>query len=213
MKQQDLNDKKAGEILELIPEYDDFEYYLCSDEIIDFNADSISALGEKIKTESKDKIDYVKLSFEYVRDKIGHSGDMKGKTVTCKASDVLKYGEGICFAKSHLLCALLRYGGIPSGMCYQSLMFDHAHTPYLILHGLNGVYIEKIGRWIRLDARGNKKGVDAQFSLDEEKIAFHVKEEGEKDDPIVYAKPRQNVIDALTKYKTVSELWTNLPKP
>ncbi len=32
-------------------------------------------------------------------------------------------------------------------------------------------------RWIRLDARGNKPGVDAQFSLEEERLAFPVRAE------------------------------------
>ena len=213
MKPQDWNNLKAGDILELVPQYNYFKNYLCSDEIIDYNEKNITELVGQIKTQSANKTDYIKRSFEFVRDKIGHSGDIHGKVVTCKASDVLRYGEGICLAKSHLLCALLRAGEVPAGMCYQHLMHDHAHTPYLILHGLNGVYVEEIGKWIRLDPRGNRNGVDAQFSLYEEKIAFHIDEEGEYDDPIVYAKPKQNVIDALTKYKTVEDLWANLPRP
>jgi len=39
--------------------------------------------------------------------------------VTCSASEVLREGTGICFAKSHLLAALLRAVGIPAGLCYQ----------------------------------------------------------------------------------------------
>jgi len=35
--------------------------------------------------------------------------------VTCKASDVLIYGTGYCYAKSHLLAALLRANAIPAG--------------------------------------------------------------------------------------------------
>ena len=197
--------------MKIFPQYEDMKKYLCYDEIIDYNAENIAGLAEKIKTESENKTDYAKRCFEFVRDEIAHSGDVHGKVVTCKASDVLKYGEGICLAKSHLLCALLRYNGIPAGMCYQHLMFDHKHTPYLILHGLNGACIE--GRWIRLDARGNRKDVNAQFSVEEEKIAFQIKEKGEYDDPVVYDKPKQNVVEILTKYKTVEDLWSNLPRP
>ena len=197
----------------IVPQYSDMEKFLCCDEIIDYDAENIKKLAEEIKYKSENKTHYAKRCFEYVRDEIAHSGDINGKTVTCKASEVLKFGEGICLAKSHLLCALLRYNGIPAGMCYQHLMFDHKHTPYLILHGLNGVYIEEIGKWIRLDSRGNKKGVNAQFSLDEDKIAFKTEEDGEYDDPTVYAKPKENVIEILAKYKTVEELWANLPRP
>ena len=37
---------------------------------------------------------------------------------------------------------------------------------------LNTVYIDSLQKWIRLDARGNKPGVNAKFSLAEEKLAF-----------------------------------------
>ena len=37
--------------------------------------------------------------------------------------------------------------------------------------------IEELDKWIRLDARGNKESVHAQFSIDEERLAFPVREE------------------------------------
>jgi len=43
-----------------------------------------------------------------------------------------------------------------------------------------------MNKWVRLDARGNKTGVDAQFSIDEEKLAFPINEElGEKDYQVI----------------------------
>ena len=40
----------------------------------------------------------------------------------------------------------------------------------------------ELDRWIRLDARGNKENVHAEFSLDEEMLAFPVRSElGEVD--------------------------------
>lgn len=60
-------------------------------------------------------------SYEFVRDAISHSGDVAGRAVTCAASDVLQAREGLCYAKSHLLAALLRSNGIPAGFCYQAL--------------------------------------------------------------------------------------------
>ncbi len=44
----------------------------------------------------------------HVRDNIHHSRDYKDEITTYKASDVLKYKTGWCYAKSHLWAALLR---------------------------------------------------------------------------------------------------------
>lgn len=79
--------------------------------------------------------------------------------LTCTASEVLSAGHGICFAKSHLLAAILRCKSVPAGFCYQKLILDDETAPVLIYHGLNGVYIKEYQKWIRLDARGNKEGV------------------------------------------------------
>ncbi len=46
--------------------------------------------------------------FRWVRDNIRHSGDCHDDVVTLSASDVLLHGTGLCYAKSHLLAALLR---------------------------------------------------------------------------------------------------------
>ncbi len=64
---------------------------------------------------SKSDIEKAKIAFEFVRDQISHSWDIQSSRVTCKASDVLYYKEGICYAKANLLAALLRSQGIPTG--------------------------------------------------------------------------------------------------
>ena len=100
-----------------------------------------------------------------------------------KASEVLVNGTGVCWTKSCLLASLLRATGIPSGLSYQYLTRadDSADEGYII-HALNTVYIEELGRWIRLDARGNRDGVHAEFSLDGEMLTFPVRGEmGESD--------------------------------
>lgn len=67
-------------------------------------------------------------------------------------------------------------------------------------------------KWIRLDARGNKTGVNAQFSVETEQLAFTVRPEmGEVDSFIVYPDPDIKVLEKLRKYKTRTELWDNLP--
>lgn len=119
-------------------------------------------------------IQKVELAFKFVRDQIPHSWDIQSDIVTRTASEVLEKKTGICYAKSNLLAALLRGIGIPCGFCYQRLMiFDTPEKGYS-LHAFNGVYIESIRKWIRLDARGNKPGVQAEFSIEKEKLAFRV---------------------------------------
>ena len=66
---------------------------------------------------------------------------------------MLEAGHGICFAKSHLLAALLRCKSVPTGYCFQKLILDDETAPILVYHGLNGVYIKELKKWIRLDAR------------------------------------------------------------
>lgn len=101
---------------------------------------------------------------------------------------------------------------IPTGFCYQKLILDDETAPVLIYHGLNGVYISEYEKWIRLDARGNKEGVNAQFSLDEEHLAFPIRtEKGEEDGFIIYPNPDRKVLERLRKYKTRTELWGDLP--
>ena len=146
--------------------------------------------------------------FEFVRDEIKHSGDYKLNPVTCKATDVLKHGTGYCYAKSHLLAALLRANKIPAGLCYQRLTVTD--VPPFCLHGLNAVFLEGIG-WYRIDARGNKKGVSAMFSPPEEKLAFPIRTPGEADLPEVWAEPLPVIVRALTQRKSVHDVAVNLP--
>ena len=196
-------------------EVNDLQAYLKSSEIIDFNSmgdNNIMVLANQIENNSVDKIDYIKNTYEYVRDAIAHSADINHDLLTFTASEVLKEKHGICFAKSHLLAALLRCKGVPTGFCYQRLILDDERAPFLILHGLNGVYIEEYNKWIRLDARGNKEGVNAQFSLDKEQLAFPVRQElGEEDIWTVFAQPHENIISKFIHYKTRTQLWTDLP--
>lgn len=195
----------------LMPQYDNISCYLKESEIIDFSKEIIN-LSKTIAEYSKNNIDYIKNAYEYVRDKISHSADIGSQLVTCKASEVLQAKEGICFAKSHLLAAILRCNLIPAGFCYQRLILDDETAPVLVYHGLNAVYIKSLAKWIRLDARGNKPGVNAQFSTEDEKLAFSVRtEKGEEDVPVIFAESDKNIIKALTENKNRAELWNNLP--
>jgi len=180
--------------------------------VIDYSNDIIAQLANLLFQKADSEIEYIKAAYEYVRDNISHSADINRDIITCTASEVLRAEHGICFAKSHLLAALLRCKSIPTGFCYQKLILDDETAPVLIYHGLNGVYIEEYKKWIRLDARGNKEGVNAQFSIDKEQLAFPIRlEKGEEDGFTVYPNPDMKILEKLRKHKTRTELWNDLP--
>lgn len=198
--------------MKLFPETKDITEYLTASKIIDYDNKEIQALAKHLSDGITDDILITKAAYQFVRDKISHSFDINSKNVTCKASDVLRCGEGICYAKSHLLAAILRYLGIPTGFCYQQLILDDANKPWLVLHGLNAIYINSIGKWIRVDARGNKDGVRAEFCIDKEQLAFTIRKEiGEVDYSTIFIDPNPNVILSLTQSKYCEELADNLP--
>lgn len=189
----------------------DMRAYLAKSPVVDFDDPEVSALAQSLGVLYTEPEAYAKVAYLFVRDKISHSADFPNRRhVTMKASEVLRYGEGLCYAKSHLLAALLRHKGIPCGFCYQ-ILTQSAENPALSLHGLNAVYLND--RWSRLDARGNTKpGVNTQFDLEHEKLAYAVNPaRGEKDHDVIFAEPAANVVAALTENKTFDMLWANLP--
>jgi len=149
--------------------------------------------------------------FAFVRDAIHHSADYRQNPVTRAASEVLAHGTGYCYAKAHLLTALLRASGIPAGLCYQRLVLgpDKDATRYC-LHGLAAVRLKDFG-WYRIDPRGNKAGVDARFTPPTERLAFPVTAPGEADLPGIHAAPLPVVMEALTRHTTWNALYDALP--
>ncbi len=183
--------------------------YLASTEIIDWNDARVRAKARELTRTLSSVEAQAKACFEYVRDEIRHSLDYRLNPVTCKASEVLQHGTGYCYAKSHLLAALLRANGIPAGLCYQRLTIGEGEPPFC-LHGLNAVLLPSIG-WYRIDARGNKPGVSAAFTPPYEKLAFTPVFEGEADLPGILPEPLPAVIEVLTTHTTYQEVADNLP--
>lgn len=148
-------------------------------------------------------------AYFFVRDTVHHSYDIRAMEVTATASQVLAAGHGICYAKAHLLAAILRAMGIPSGLAYQRLvLFDDPKDGYC-LHAINTVYLAEVQRWIRLDARGNKPGVDAQYSIDKEMLAFPVLPElGEVDYPWNFDTPPTPIREFYNLQGNISDLYT-----
>lgn len=195
--------------MNLIIESNDMDDYLKETEEINFSHNLIKEKAN-VLYKKDDVITFIKATFEYVRDHISHSWDIQSSRVTYKASDVLLYKEGICYAKSLLLCALLRSKGVPTGFCYQRLTLgDTPKTGYAI-HALNAVYICSLKKWIRLDARGNNAEVNALFSIEEEKLAFPVRiHYDEIDYPTIYKCPNIETISILKQASNCLEMYKN----
>lgn len=169
--------------------------FLASCDVIDWQAEPLHELAARITSGARG-VDAIAALFAWVRDSIAHTGDVGHGKLTLRASDVLRERTGLCYAKSHLLVALLRASNAPAGLCYQRLSFDES-VPSFVLHGLVGVLMPD-DTFLRIDPRGNKPGVDAQFEPGREALAFTMSLPGEVDLPGVFARPIPAVVDALS---------------
>jgi transglutaminase-like putative cysteine protease len=185
------------------------EAYLQASEVIDWQDPIILEVAQEISFKKTTEEAIAKACFEWVRDRIHHSVDYQMNPVTCRASDVLKYKTGYCFAKSHLLAALLRANQIPAGFCYQRLSIDDQGAPYC-LHGFNAVHLPKFG-WYRIDARGDRQGVRSQFTPPQEQLAYQVRLPEEADFQSILTEPLLAVVDVLNSYQTWDEVLRHLP--
>jgi transglutaminase-like putative cysteine protease len=197
----------------MYPESDDLSEYLVSDAVVDWQTPAVRQKALELTRSLSDEVAKARCLYEWVRDSISHSADAGLDIVTCAASEVLNHGTGICFAKSHLLAALLRAVDIPAGFCYQVLRLDPPVDNEPVLHGFNALYLATLDKWIRVDARGNTKGINAQFNTEKEQLAFAM-------DPLadefiyeaIFAAPVNSVVNRLKMYDTRSELWLDLPQ-
>jgi transglutaminase-like putative cysteine protease len=185
------------------------QQFLNATDVVDWHNQSVGKIARDLAKGLAQPVEIARRCFEWVRDEIRHSGDYQLNPVTCTASEVLEHRTGICFAKSHFLAALLRANQIPTGFCYQRLSVNGDGPPFS-LHGFNAVYLP-IHSWYRIDARGNREGIDAHFNPPTEKLAFQPNLDGELTVDEIYASPLPVVVDALRKHKTLIELWRGLP--
>ena len=183
--------------------------YLQESELVDFSNKRVFALATSLARGCESDVEVAERCFMYVRDQITHSGDVQADITTYKASDVLKHGTGWCYAKAILLAALLRANDIPTAFCYQRLSCSEYVEGVYCLHGLNAIHLKEHG-WYRVDARGNKEGVDAQFTPPVEKLAFEL-QENELDLSERYTEPLPEVVRALKKYGCYEEMVENFP--
>ena len=197
----------------MYPEEDDISEYLVSDSIVDWQTPAVREKALELAGSLPDEVAKARCLYEWVRDNISHTNDAGLEIVTCTASEVLHHGTGICFAKSHLLAALLRAVGIPAGFCYQVLRMNPPTDNEPVLHGFNAIYLASLDKWIRVDARGNTNGINAQFSIKREQLAFAM--DPAADEFIyeaIFAAPVNSVVERLKMYKSRSKLCLDLPQ-
>ncbi|MFF8380177.1 transglutaminase family protein [Streptomyces sp. NPDC015661] len=196
--------------MELIQQSPDIEAYLAASEVVDHEHPLVREVSDRLAADHHDAYSYAEAAYAHVRDTIPHSMDSGDLRVTWRASDVLEQRNGICYAKSHAYAALLRARGIPAALCYQRLTEDDGSDP--VIHGLVAVLLPGERAWARQDVRGNKPGVDARFSLKEERLAWTVRPElGEVDHPELYAEPHPVVLGVLKAARDRPTLDRTLP--
>ncbi|MCO5231378.1 MAG: transglutaminase family protein [Chitinophagales bacterium] len=199
--------------MELIIESVNLKDYLQEDlPIIEWNTPAIQKIIQDIEDHCETPFEKAKMAFEYARDQIRHSFDTQYLDVSITAEQTIESHEGICFAKAHLLATILRGMGIPAGFCYQRVLRKGTLESGYALHGLNAIFLEEIG-WFRVDPRGNKPGINSQFSVKEEMLAYPIRTElGEIDYPNVFVHPLISVVDAMKSSKNTQELFFNRPQ-
>ena len=184
--------------------------FLAASRYIDFDADNIQAKIYELFSDSMSSIDKARIAFEFVRDEIPHSFDCDATVITARASDVLKHRTGICHAKANLLAALLRSQGVPTGFCFQRITLADDDSMGYCVHAFNSVYVG--GKWIKLDARGNKPGVHTHFSTEEPSLAFECRPEYEEHFwKGIYAEPHLATMRALEESRHLQDVIEKLP--
>ena len=184
-----------------------FNEYLEKSEYVDYDDPNVKKVADLLKAQSSNEVSLIENTFLFVRDEIKHSWDVQDKRVTISASDVLGEGVGICWAKANLMAALLRANGIPAGFSYQRLTLGDTPDRGYCIHALNTVYIASLDKWIRLDARGNKEGVNAEFSIEDEKLAFCITSEGEEDYHDNHSYPDKGLMKVLKESTDALDMY------
>jgi transglutaminase-like putative cysteine protease len=175
--------------------------FLRATDVIDFGHPAVRALAAELAAD--DPVETARRAFEWVRDRIVHTDDRPADVVPCAASEVLAAGTGFCYAKCHLLAALLRANGVPAALAYQRL----ASGDGFVLHGLVACGLPS--GWYLCDPRGNNPGVDARFTPPEERLVHTGP--GVVRVPGLFPDPLPAVVDALRRWRTYAEISAHLP--
>lgn len=196
-----------------VPESDELGRYLEDTLTIDWQTPIMMSTAEQLLADaSTEPGDRIRRLFEFVRDQIDPSLDVETDVQTCRASEVLKERTGLCYAKSHLLAAFLRYAGFPTGFCYVR-MNDVDRIGRFVLHGFNAVYWALTSSWIYLDARGNREGFETECRFEAPwSLAYSPDAQaGEAFLPFIYKRPGKRILDLLERAPSFDVVRKNLP--
>ncbi len=182
--------------------------YLQSTDLIDWKHPQIHSIARSLRLRH-DANETAARCFNWVRDEITHSFDVDAKLVSCTASETLENLTGICYAKSHLLAALLRANGIPTGFGYQRIALDDSGSRFC-LHGFNYVHLPEHG-WYAADPRGNRPDIYTEFAPPKVSLAFETRMPGERTLTTVFAEPLPSVAQCLRSHSRVAALQGDLP--
>ncbi len=187
-----------------------YDIFLKEDEFVDYSSELIQETAKQLFDQVSSDIEKARIAYEFVRDQIPHSFDINAKIITAKASEVLKHRTGICHAKANLLAALLRSQGIPTGFCFQHITLAADDSLGYCVHCYNAIYVDH--QWIKVDAGGNKPGINAQFSLGEPQLAYPPRKEyDEYFWKGIYANPHSDTMKMLQKARSLQDILEQIP--
>lgn len=204
MATDDRPEERAQSLAAVLP-----DPFLRATEVVDWGDRDVLERAIALRGDRDDQVEVARRCFTWVRDEIRHSVDAGDDALTLRASDVLREQTGFCFAKSHLLVALLRANGIRAGFVYQRLALEESGRAFC-LHGLVAADLPGFG-WYRMDPRGNKPGVRAEFAPPSERLAFRPSKVGEIQFPGIYPEPLPTVIRTLERPQRVATVAASLP--
>jgi len=201
----------SDEGFELQPVEESLNGYLEDTIVVDWQTPIVFEKAKALTVGKATVEERLRALFEFVRDEIDFSFDIETDELTCNASEVLRAGHGLCYAKSHLLVAMIRFCGIPAGFAFQRLRRRGADGGY-VLHGFVGVFLAGEQRWIALDPHGDNDEVQTVFSMGEPSLAFTPDPElGEETQPFVYSKPVKHIVAMLSKAGSLERVRRTLP--
>ncbi len=179
--------------------------YLTAGVAIDCHHPAIQAQAAALRREGMTPVAHAARLFHWVRDSVAHSCDSAASTVPWRASEVLQQGHGLCYAKSHLLAALLRAAGHPAGLDYQRLATERGR---FFLHGLVTVWLPGYG-WRRLDARGGYPL--PAFAVESDALLYPASGPGEVTYGVNLVEPDPALLRVLQGGESLAEVLAALP--
>ena len=202
------------------PESTDLGRYLEDTIVIDWQTPAVAEKASRLIEGADGPEARVERIFRFVRDEIAHALDGERDVRTCRASEVLKEGAGLCHAQSHLLAALMRFAGHPTGFCYARVRddvrddeCDGDRDERFVVHGFNAVFWAPTRSWIFLDASARADApepacrFEAPWSLGYELDV----DRGECFLPGIRRRPARRIVDLLERAPSLEAILRNLP--